>query len=140
MIEPKQQKVLVADDSPLARELIVEMLSDLEIEVVSAESGEEAIEHFLKNQFALVLLDVLMGGISGFETAARIRALDHDNNEVPIIFVTATNTDATNIFEGYEAGAVDYLLKPVDKQTLRSKVSVFCRLHAQRDVIQGPVG
>ncbi|HIA47282.1 MAG TPA: response regulator [Candidatus Hydrogenedentes bacterium] len=85
MIEPKQQKVLVADDSPLARELIVEMLSDLEIEVVSAESGEEAIEHSLKNQFALVLLDVLMGGISGFETAARIRALDHDNNDVPII-------------------------------------------------------
>ena len=50
--------------------------------------------------------------------------------------MTATNTDATNVFEGYEAGAVDYLLKPVDKQTLRSKVSVFCRLHAQRDVIQ----
>jgi DNA-binding response OmpR family regulator len=112
------------------------MLSNLEIDVVSAQSGEEAIDLFLQNEFALLLLDVLMGGISGFETTSRIRALDHDNNDVPIIFVTATNTDATNIFEGYEAGAVNYLLKPVDKSTLRSKVNVFCRLHTQRDLIQ----
>lgn len=136
MIESKQQKVLVVDDSPLAREVLIRMLSDLDIIVISAESGEEAIELFHRHQFALVLLDVLMGGMSGFQTASKIRALDHDHSDVPIIFVTATNTDAANVFEGYEAGAVDYLLKPVDMVMLRSKVRVFCRLNAQRDVIQ----
>ena len=130
-----KQSILVVDDSPLAREMVVRMLAGLEVDVLTAESGEEAIEVFPNHDFALILLDVAMGGISGLETASEIRSLGHDNSDVPIIFITASNTEASNIFEGYEAGAVDYLLKPVDHVALRSKVSVFCRLNEQRRVI-----
>jgi phosphoserine phosphatase RsbU/P len=135
MSEKKQQSVLVVDDSPLARELTIRILSDLPIDIVTAISGEEAVEIFPTTDFALLLLDVAMGGISGLEAASRIRALKHDNSDVPIIFITSSNTDTSSIFEGYEAGAADYLLKPVDSVELRSKVNVFCRLKEQRRLI-----
>ena len=134
MIELSSQNVLVVDDSQLAREIIIKMLSKLDIHVTPAQSGEEAIHLLQQQPYALVLLDVMMDGISGIETASRIRALDHENSDVPIIFITATSTDT--MFEGYEAGAVDYLLKPVEPITLCSKVNIFCRLHTQRDTIQ----
>ena len=135
MVNRSQQSILVVDDSPLAREMVVRMLSSLDIEVMTAESGEEAINVFPDHDFALILMDVAMGGISGLETATEIRKLDHSNSDVPIIFITASNTETSNIFDGYEAGGVDYLLKPVDHIALRSKVSVFCRLNEQRTVI-----
>lgn len=132
----RNQRVLVVDDSLLARELMVKMLEGLDIEVVTASSGEEAITQFEQQDYALVLLDVMMGGITGIETAKRIREMGHSNSGVPIIFITATNTETSSIFDGYEVGAVDYLLKPVDKFMLCSKVSIFCKINAQREVIQ----
>lgn len=111
------------------------ILSELGVEVLTAETGEEAIELFKKHDLAIILMDVMMEGIDGYEAARQIRALDHPNRRVPIIFVTATLGDTQHIFKGYDSGAVDYLLKPVDAKPLRSKVSIFCEMHTQRQEI-----
>ena len=135
MISISNQKVLITDDSPLSRQIMVKMLSELGIEVLTAESGREAIEVFKAHDLAIILMDVIMDDMTGFDAARQIRALDHPNRRVPIIFVTATLGDTQNIFKGYDSGAVDYILKPVDAKPLRSKVSIFCEMHAQRQEI-----
>lgn len=132
MSEVHRPQVLIVDDSPLARQITTKQLESLDVEVLTVTSGEEAIDVFQVQDLAIILMDVVMDGIDGFETARRIRELDHPNSGVPVIFVTASLTDSENIFKGYESGAVDYLLKPVDVKPLCSKVGVFCQLHAQR--------
>lgn len=128
----QRPQVLIVDDSPLARQITEKQLDPLDVEVLTASSGEEAIGVFRAQDLAIILMDVVMEGIDGFETARLIRESEHPNCGVPIIFVTASVTDSENIFKGYESGAADYLLKPVDAKPLCSKVSVFCQLYAQR--------
>ncbi|MCC2690555.1 MAG: hybrid sensor histidine kinase/response regulator [Rhizobiaceae bacterium] len=96
-------------------------------ELVSAKSGEEALRHLLREEFAVILLDVLMPGIDGYETAALIRQREQ-SRRTPIIFLTAVNKEQAHMLRGYDAGAVDFVFKPFDPLILRSKVTVFVEL------------
>lgn len=135
MLETPKQTVLVVDDSPFEREYLARLLDAKDRHVLTAESGEKALDILKGVETALVLLDVHMHGLSGLETAALIRKSRH-NPFVPIIFITAMDTKEEHIVAGYSAGAVDYLEKPVDPELLRSKVRVFCQLSAQKATIQ----
>ncbi|MBA2332774.1 MAG: response regulator, partial [Actinobacteria bacterium] len=120
-------RILCVDDTPenlLALEAILEPLDQ---ELVRAASGEEALRHLLGDEFALILLDVQMPGLDGFQTADLIKQRERTRH-VPIIFLTALSKDAENVFKGYASGAVDYLLKPFDPHMLRTKVAVFVEL------------
>jgi signal transduction histidine kinase len=129
--------VLLVDDLPENLIALEALLEDLphELEVIKANSGEEGLRQTLKRDFALILLDVQMPVMNGFETADLLRA-NPKTRHVPIIFVTAGMNAEQHVFNGYELGAVDYLVKPIEPLMLRSKVSVFCELYAQRREIE----
>src|SRR5688572_8519423 len=131
-VEPRAQpvekaKILLVDDEPKSLFALQELLSTLEQNLMVAQSGEEALRLALKNDFAVILLDVRMPGIDGFETARLIRSRDR-SKLTPIIFLTAAADEMTSMFRGYEVGAVDYLMKPVVPEVLKSKVAVFVEL------------
>jgi PAS domain S-box-containing protein len=109
------------DENLLALEAVLEPTG---CRLVKARSGDEALRALLRDDFAVILLDVQMPGLDGFETAELIRARERSAS-VPIIFVTAISKEPHNVFRGYETGAVDYLFKPLDAVVLRSKVEVF---------------
>ena len=109
------------DENLLALEAVLEPTG---CRLVKARSGDEALRCLLKDDFAVILLDVQMPGLDGFQTAELIRARERSRS-VPIIFVTAISKESHHVFRGYEAGAVDYLFKPLDPVVLRSKVEVF---------------
>ncbi|WP_137679208.1 hybrid sensor histidine kinase/response regulator [Aurantiacibacter suaedae] len=116
---------LLALDALLARE---------GLELHKARSGEDALELMLGNEYALALLDVQMPGMDGFELAEIMRANERSRH-IPIIFLTAGSGDATRKFRGYEAGAVDFIQKPIEADILRSKSKVFFDLYVQRQQI-----
>jgi signal transduction histidine kinase len=120
-------KILLVDDEPKSLFALQELLSTLGQNLMVAQSGEEALRLALKNDFAVILLDVRMPGIDGFETARLIRSRDRSKS-TPIIFLTAAADEMTSMFRGYEVGAVDYLMKPVIPEVLKSKVAVFVEL------------
>ncbi|MBI4763226.1 MAG: response regulator [Deltaproteobacteria bacterium] len=130
-------KILLVDDVPanlVALEALIANADDPCIassEVVTANSGNEALKLSLKQDYAVILLDVQMPGMDGFETAELLR-LNNRTKNIPIIFVTAINKEDQHVFKGYESGAVDYLLKPVVPQIFISKLRVFCELHRQK--------
>lgn len=102
--------------------------------LVKASSGEEALKHLLNETFALVLLDVHMPGIDGFETAQFMRAREKTKH-IPILFITANHMESEHIFKGYSVGAVDYILKPVDPLILKSKVERFVEMYQMKELI-----
>jgi signal transduction histidine kinase len=120
-------KILLVDDEPKSLFALQELLSTLGQNLMVAQSGEEALRLALRNDFAVILLDVRMPGIDGFETARLIRARERSKS-TPIIFLTAAADEMTSMFRGYEVGAVDYLMKPVIPDVLKSKVAVFVEL------------
>lgn len=126
-VPPGGASVLIVDDRRANLIALEALLRPLGRRIVAAESGEDALRHLLAEDFALILLDVQMPGMDGFETAGYVRARPRSRH-VPIIFVTAISTAAEHVFAGYEAGAVDYILKPINAVVLRSKVSVFLEL------------
>jgi len=128
MTEGRGARVLLVDDEPDNLVALAAVLEPLGRELVRARSGEEALKLLLQGEFAVILLDVRMPGLDGFETAALIKQRER-TRDVPIIFVTAVSKDTEQIFRGYSEGAVDYLLKPYDPSVLRSKVAVFIDLH-----------
>ena len=119
--------ILVVDDQPVNLSLVEKILQDLPAKIHKALSGKEALELAEKHQFALILLDVQMPEMDGFETAEKLRKIKHTEN-TPIIFVTAVGTDNEHMTKGYESGAVDYIIKPVTPFVLRSKVKIFLDL------------
>jgi two-component system sensor histidine kinase/response regulator len=119
--------ILIVDDTPENLVALEAVLSDLGQRLVKVTSGKEALRMLLKEEFAVILLDVNMPGMNGFETAALIRQRKNSEH-VPIIFVTAISTTDTHMFKGYSLGAVDYIFTPVNAEVLRSKVSVFVEL------------
>jgi CheY-like chemotaxis protein len=123
-----QAKILLVDDRAENLLALEAILSSLDQDLVSARSGEAAVEAADGDEFAVILLDVLMPGMDGFETAARIKERSRTPN-VPIIFLTAAGAEPEFTFRGYAAGAVDYISKPFDPWVLRAKVSVFVDLH-----------
>lgn len=124
-------KILAVDDVPenlVALEAAIDLPG---VELVTAASGFEALELMLRDDFVLALLDVQMPGMDGFELAELMRGTERTRG-VPIIFLTAVATDERRRFRGFEAGAVDYLLKPLDITVLNSKIAVFVELARQR--------
>jgi PAS domain S-box-containing protein len=130
----ERPRVLVVDDDErnlLAIRTVLEDVGD----IVVARSGEEALRHLLKGEFAVILLDVYMPGLDGYETAQMIRSREQ-TKRIPIVFLSAVNKETEHLIRGYSMGAVDYVFKPVDPIVLRSKVAVFVDLFAMTKEIQ----
>src|SRR3954470_10195384 len=132
--EVPRPRVLLVDDDERNLLAVQSILEDLG-EVVTAKSGEEALRHLLKGEFAVILLDVYMPGMDGYETAQIIRSRDQSKG-IPIVFLSAVNKEAEHLLRGYSMGAVDYVFKPVDPIVLRSKVAVFVDLFAKTKEIE----
>jgi signal transduction histidine kinase len=127
-------RVLVVDDDDhnlLAIRTVLEDLADVEV----ASSGDEALRHLLKGDFAVILLDVYMPGMDGYETAQIIRGREQ-TKRIPIVFLSAVNKEKEHLIRGYSMGAVDYVFKPVEPIVLRSKVAVFVDLFLMTQEIQ----
>ena len=135
MIEHPPANVLLVDDRPENLVALQAVLDPLGQNLVCAESGEAALRALLQHEFAVILLDVQMPGLDGYETARLIKARARTAH-VPIIFLTADGSDAGAPLRGYGAGAVDYLVKPFNPVVLRSKVSIFIDLHRLRHEAQ----
>ena len=122
--------ILIVDDDPGNLRALQELLQGPGQNLVLANSGEAALRRVLKEDFAVILLDARMPGVDGFETAKLIRDRQRSRH-TPIIFITGAYEDVGSVFRGYEVGAVDYIVKPLDPRVLKSKVSVFVELHAK---------
>lgn len=132
---PEVIDILAVDDEQVNLLLLSGLLRREEVNVVTARSGYDALKLLPQHDFALILLDVMMPGLDGFTTAERIRA-DEKTRHIPIIFITAISKEQRHVFKGYEAGAVDYLIKPFEHEILRNKVRVFVDMHRQRLAVQ----
>jgi len=120
----------VVDDERHGLIAMQQLLSGPDRNVLAVGSGKEALRQILRTDFALILLDIRMPDMDGFETATLIRKLKRSRH-TPIIFLTAALEDAQSVFRGYEIGAVDYILKPVNIDILKSKVAVFVDLYSK---------
>ena len=129
--DPDVAKILIVDDRLEDLSALEALLAPLGHGLVKAQSGEEALGQLLRDEFALILLDVQMPGMDGYETAAHIKQRAKTCH-IPIIFVTASDEDSQQALRGYTVGAVDYIFKPCHPTILRSKVSVFLDLHRLR--------
>ncbi|GGL53096.1 response regulator [Planomonospora parontospora] len=125
---PDRAKILLVDDREENLIALEAILSSLDLVPVRAKSGEEALKALLSTEFALILLDVRMPGMDGFETASHIKRRERTRN-IPIIFLTVVDSAPDYAFRSYAAGAVDYLTKPFDPWVLRAKVAVFVELY-----------
>lgn len=128
-------EVLIVDDVEENLLELSTLLAEPGRNLVTASTGEAALERLEERDFAAVLLDVHLPGLSGFDVAERMRRAPRTQH-VPILFVTAVMQQPQDVFVGYEMGAVDYLLRPVDPHVLRSKVSILCDLWTQRHLIE----
>jgi signal transduction histidine kinase len=137
MLPPADPRIslLLVDDRPENLLALEAVLEDEGYEFVRALSGEQALKHLMKRDFALILMDVQMPGISGFDTARLIKLRDK-TRDIPIIFLTAISKEDRFVFEGYAVGAVDYMLKPYDANILKAKVAVFAELYKQKHQLQ----
>lgn len=129
------QKVLLVDDQPANLVSLEAILEADGRELIKANSGPEGLKVLLKEDISLVLLDVQMPGMDGFEMAELMRQRK-DTQSIPIIFVTAISKEKQYVFKGYQVGAVDYLFKPLDPVILQSKVNFFLQLDRQRRELQ----
>ncbi|MFW6724533.1 response regulator [Streptomyces sp. MAR4 CNY-716] len=125
---PDPAGILIVDDMEENLVALTAVLGPLGQRVVAAHSGEEALKAMLRQQFAVVLLDILMPGMDGFETAANIKRLDQ-TKDVPVILLTGHGIDPDYAYRGYAVGAADFLSKPIEPWILRTKVNVFLELH-----------
>ena len=127
----EKARILLVDDHPENLVALTALLEGLDVDLDTANSGEQALARLLEQEFSLVLLDVQMPGMDGFEVAELMRGFDKTRN-IPIIFVTAINKEQEYVFKGYESGAVDYLFKPLNETILLGKVKVFLDMTRQR--------
>ncbi|HMC23121.1 MAG TPA: response regulator, partial [Thermoanaerobaculia bacterium] len=127
--------ILLVDDQPANLLALESILADMGQNLVKAESGRAALKALLNDEFAVILLDVQMPDLNGFETAGLIRERDK-SRDTPIIFLTALSRNETNVFRGYELGAVDYIFKPFHPEVLQAKVNVFVELFRKREAIK----
>ena len=131
--------LLLVDDERRNLVALRELLAGEDRELLLARSGEEALRHALQHDFAVVLLDVRMPGMDGFETARLLRSRER-SRLTPVIFLTAAADELESVFLGYEVGAVDYLVKPLVPEVLRSKVAVFVELHRKGTELAREIG
>jgi CheY-like chemotaxis protein len=125
---PTKPRILLVDDRAENLTALEAILSSLNQVLVPVRSGDAALKALLTGEFAVILLDVVMPGMDGFETAAHIKRRAK-TRDIPIIFLTAASAEPDYAFRGYAAGAVDYIAKPFDPWVLRAKVSVFVDLY-----------
>ena len=130
-----EQKILLVDDEPANLVSLEAILEDEGRELLKAESGPEALKILLREDVSLVLLDVQMPEMDGFEVAELMRNRKNTQT-IPIIFVTAISKEDQYVFKGYQVGAVDYLFKPLDPTILKSKVDFFLKLDRERRELQ----
>jgi len=128
-------KILLVDDRRENILVLEAILERPDLDIFFATSGYEALDLLAEHEFALVLLDVQMPGMSGLETAEIMRSREK-TMYTPIIFLTAVSKEEQHVFAGYEKGAVDYLPKPVDEVILRGKVNVFVDLYDQKRTLE----
>lgn len=133
-----QVKILIVDDLKENHLVMESVLSDPELNIIKAISGEEALSLCSEHEFAVIFMDVQMPNMDGFEVAEILRSIEKTKN-IPIIFVTASSKEQKSVFKGYEVGAVDYLSKPIDPIVLRSKAKIFKELYLQRKTIEKQV-
>jgi CheY-like chemotaxis protein len=131
----RQVKILLVDDKDESLVALEAVLRPLQQQLFKARSGQEAMKLMLRHDFAVVLLDVLMPGMDGFETATHIKRFDQAR-DVPIIFLTSTEPGSDLAFRGYAVGAVDYINKPFDPWVVRSKVAVFIELFRKNAMLR----
>ena len=127
----EKQSILMVDDKLENLLALEKLLKQDDLNLIKATSGNEALGLLLEHDFALMLLDVQMPEMDGFEVAGFVRQ-NENTKHLPIIFLTAINKEDTHVFKGYESGAVDYLFKPFDPYILQSKVNVFLELDKQK--------
>lgn len=131
----KKPSILVVDDNQANIVAIKTILSNNEVELHSCTSGSEALSLLLRHDYAVILLDVQMPVMNGYETAELIQNNDQTRH-IPIIFVTANSKDELQVSKGYSTGAVDYLFKPLNDYILKSKVNVFVKMYQQKKEIE----
>jgi PAS domain S-box-containing protein len=127
--------ILLVDDKEENLVSLKGILAFPDYRLITASSGEEALKKALREDFAVILLDVVMPGMDGFEVARHLKEIER-TSRVPIIFLTAVATDVREIYRGYSAGAVDYMIKPLETEIVRKKVAVFVDLYLQRREIE----
>src|SRR5690349_9522368 len=128
-IEPVPANILVVDDRPDNLVVLEAVFKDSpEYRLVTAASGMEALERVQETEFALILLDIQMPGLDGYETAKRIKQLERGKN-VPIILVSAVYCEDPYVMKGYSVGAIDYVCKPFNPELLKAKVNVYADLY-----------
>ncbi|MES2307608.1 MAG: response regulator [Verrucomicrobiota bacterium] len=127
--------ILIVDDRQDKRMAMETIIQDLDQNIIQASSGREALRHLLNQDFAVILLDVNMPGMDGFETALLIRERKKLEN-IPIIFVSAISDTETHVSRGYSLGAVDYILAPIVPEILRAKVAVFVELYKTAEKVR----
>jgi two-component system sensor histidine kinase/response regulator len=138
MAQPHISNILLVDDEQANLDALEAVLESLGQRLIRATRGEQALKCVLEHDFAVILLDVQMPGMSGIETAALIRARERSRT-TPIIFLTGMMRTAEMVFSGYSAGAVDYLMKPLEPEVLRAKVAVFVELDRARHELEQEV-
>jgi len=127
--------MLIVDDTNANLIALSALLESEDVNILQANSGNEALKIVLSNKIDIILLDVQMPNMNGFEVAEILRTNNKTKN-IPIIFITAISKDEEYIFKGYELGAVDYLYKPIKNELLKSKIRVFLRLNKQAKIIE----
>lgn len=135
---PSPVKLLLVDDEESNLIALKAMLADLGYPIVTARSAQETFRHLLQDEFALLLLDVAMPGLNGLELAALLHERE-ETNLTPTIFITAHYQDTESMARSYQAGGVDYLIKPVNPEILRAKVQVFAQLAQARQQLKAEV-
>ncbi|MDQ6630526.1 MAG: response regulator, partial [Verrucomicrobiota bacterium] len=130
-----QVNILLVDDREDKLQAMEAVLTELNQNLVKARSGKEALRHLLHTDFAVILLDVTMPGMDGFETATFIRQR-LKSEHTPIIFVTSHSDSENHIAKGYSLGAVDYMMTPIVSEVLKTKVSVFVELYKKTEQIK----
>lgn len=126
--------ILLVDDRSENLLALESVLTSPEYNLISVSSGEAALKHVLRNNIAVILLDVQMPGIDGFETARMIKSREK-SKQIPIIFITAISQELEHVKEGYQSGAIDYIFKPFHPETLRMKVHAFIKIHQYQEQI-----
>ena len=127
----EKQKILIVDDKKENLIALRHVLSGMDVELVEATSGNQALAATFDHQFAVAILDVQMPGMSGYELAEHLRG-DEKTIKIPILFLTAHSGDEQDIFKGYEAGGIDYLTKPYSPEVLRGKLKIFLEIDRYR--------
>lgn len=139
---PSQKvNILMVDDHPENLLALEAVLTSPNYNLISAQSGKEALKCMLQYDFAVILLDVQMPGLNGFDTAKLIKAREKTKN-IPIIFITAISQEMEHVHQGYSVGAIDYIFKPFHPETLKKKIEQFVKIHQnhQETIIQTDLG